>query len=110
MERRLRLESTRLVPPAYLLGTLLVMLGVHLFFPVTTLLPILWNLAGALPLIVGILLNLQGAGLFQALGTTIRPGELSAVLITDGVYRLSRNPMYLGFVLILLGAAGLLVP
>ncbi len=101
-------ESKRLFPPAYLLGTLLVMLGLYRFFPVTTLLPIPWNLAGTLLLIVGIILNLQGAGLFQAAGTTIRPGESSAALVTHGVYRLSRNPMYLGFVLILLGAAGLL--
>jgi protein-S-isoprenylcysteine O-methyltransferase Ste14 len=46
--------------------------------------------------------------LFRKLHTTVKPFEESAVLVTSGPYRLSRNPMYLGFVLILTGTAILL--
>lgn len=98
----------KLLPPAYLLGTLLVMLGLFFFFPVRMLIPAPWNLAGFLTLILGVYLNLSGAGLFQAAGTTLRPFDRTAVLVTGGVYRVSRNPMYLGFVLVLLGVAFLL--
>jgi protein-S-isoprenylcysteine O-methyltransferase Ste14 len=34
-----------------------------------------------------------------------QPGEESAALITTGVFRITRNPMYLGYVLILIGVA-----
>jgi protein-S-isoprenylcysteine O-methyltransferase Ste14 len=40
--------------------------------------------------------------------TTVKPFQESATLVTDGVYRISRHPTYLGFVLILLGLAILL--
>jgi protein-S-isoprenylcysteine O-methyltransferase Ste14 len=35
----------------------------------------------------------------------VLPFETSSALVADGFYRISRNPMYLGFVLILLGLA-----
>jgi protein-S-isoprenylcysteine O-methyltransferase Ste14 len=40
--------------------------------------------------------------------TTVTPFVESTVLVTDGMYRWSRNPMYLGFVLVLIGIAILL--
>jgi protein-S-isoprenylcysteine O-methyltransferase Ste14 len=40
--------------------------------------------------------------------TTVKPLEESTALITDGVFRFSRHPMYLGFVFILLGIASLM--
>ena len=37
--------------------------------------------------------------------TTIHPFHTASTLVTDGMLRFSRNPIYLGFVLLLLGAA-----
>jgi protein-S-isoprenylcysteine O-methyltransferase Ste14 len=54
------------------------------------------------------MLNLVGDKTFHRVRTTIRPFEESAVLVTDGLFRMSRNPMYLGMVLILTGIALLL--
>jgi protein-S-isoprenylcysteine O-methyltransferase Ste14 len=67
-----------------------------------------WDLLGLLPLVLGAALNVVADQAFRAAKTTVKPFQESAALITDGVYRVSRHPMYLGFVLILLGLAILL--
>lgn len=46
--------------------------------------------------------------MFKLAGTTIKPFQESKTLVTTGIFRFSRNPMYLGFALILVGAAILL--
>ena len=45
---------------------------------------------------------------FQAAGTPIKPLTESTVLIRHGLYRWSRNPMYLGAILLVGGVAILL--
>ena len=40
--------------------------------------------------------------------TTFKPFEESTAMLTDGVFRIGRHPMYLGMVLILLGVSILL--
>ena len=102
-------QPARLVnPPVYLLIGLLLILILRWIFPQADFLVFPWNLSGLLPLGLGILLNLLADGQFQARHTTVKPGEKSTVLITDGVFRYSRNPMYLGMILILVGFAMLL--
>jgi protein-S-isoprenylcysteine O-methyltransferase Ste14 len=68
----------------------------------------------ALRLGLALLLAAAGAGLdlagllaFRRQRTTVHPmrPEKTAVLVTSGVYRLTRNPMYLGLCLLLLGWA-----
>jgi protein-S-isoprenylcysteine O-methyltransferase Ste14 len=50
------------------------------------------------------------AAQFRAAKTTVNPltPELATSMVTNGIYRFSRNPMYLGF-LIILGAWGVLL-
>jgi protein-S-isoprenylcysteine O-methyltransferase Ste14 len=67
-----------------------------------------WNLIGLLPLGLGIYFNLLADRKFHTRQTTVKPEELSSCLITDGVFRYSRNPMYAGMVLILFGFSILL--
>ncbi len=56
---------------------------------------------------VGILLMLAGGYAFQKAKTTFNPTKPTAAssVVTSGVYRLSRNPMYGGFLLTLIGWA-----
>jgi protein-S-isoprenylcysteine O-methyltransferase Ste14 len=88
--------------------SLAVMLVLHFILPAATLIPSPWVLLGLLPLVGGIAINLAADGAFHKAGTTVKPFEVSSVLVTGSVYRLSRNPMYLGFALLLVGAALLL--
>ncbi len=60
----------------------------------------------SLPLIIGgLLLDGAAAGYFRRLGTAVEPWKPSTVLATDGLYRLSRNPIYLGFAITYVGLA-----
>lgn len=62
-----------------------------------------WKMAGWGPILLGCFLCSAGAGHFAKRRTTFLPRRDSRVLITDGVFRWSRNPMYLGMVVILVG-------
>jgi len=99
------MNRPRLLPPTILLITILVMLCVHFLSASIKIIPSPWNLLGSIFVFPGIVLNLLGDRLFQQAGTTVKPGEESSFLVTTGVFRFSRNPMYLGFALILTGAA-----
>jgi protein-S-isoprenylcysteine O-methyltransferase Ste14 len=55
--------------------------------------------------LLGSVISILGVVSFQRAGTTVNPltPNASSSLVRSGVYRLSRNPMYLGFLLVLLG-------
>ena len=82
-----------------------IMMVPHFVFPVGRFIVFPWRLLGAIPLALGILINLIADRAFKGHETTVKPFEGSTFLITSGVFRFSRHPMYLGFVLILMGIA-----
>ena len=45
---------------------------------------------------------------FRAAGTHVEPWKPASVLVTDGIFRWLRNPMYVGLILLLAGLAVLL--
>ena len=60
--------------------------------------------------VAGVATSVLGVVAFRRARTTVNPmrPESSSALVVTGVYRLTRNPMYLGFLLLLLGWALLL--
>ena len=102
------MKSTEILPPTCLLIAMIAMLVLHFLFPVAWIVPPLWNLFGLVFLVAGVIMNLMADKAFHQAGTTVKPFEESSRLVTDGVFQISRNPMYLGFVLILGGIAILL--
>ena len=62
-----------------------------------------WGAVGLIAL--GFLIEGAAIERFRRKGTAVEPWKPSTALATDGVYRLSRNPIYLGFTLIYLGIA-----
>ena len=60
---------------------------------------------GSFMIIIGLIIILSAIILFKKYQTTITPlNPFNATkLITDGIYKFSRNPMYLGLLLVLLG-------
>jgi protein-S-isoprenylcysteine O-methyltransferase Ste14 len=102
------MTGKKILPPTYLLIAILMMVAFHWLGPLIQIVPGLWRLAGLIPLVGGISLNIIADRAFQRAKTTVKPFEASTTLITTGVFRISRHPMYLGFALILLGVAVLL--
>lgn len=102
------MAGKKLLPPTYLLIAIVVMAAFHFVLPMTQIIPGLWRLIGLLPLASGIGLNFTADKALHQANTTVKPFEASTTLITNGVFQISRHPMYLGFVLILIGLAVLL--
>ncbi len=102
------MKQKRPLPPTYIFVSLVFMLLLYFLFPVATVVAFPWNILGAVPLAVGVFINLVADGVFKKRDTTVKPFEESNVLITDGVFQITRHPMYLGMVFILAGIAVLL--
>ena len=96
------------MPPTLMLIAMIAMLALHFLMPLAWIIPPFWNLTGLILIVSGLILNLSADKAFHTVRTTVKPFEESSSLVTNGVFRISRNPMYLGFVLILTGIAILL--
>lgn len=55
--------------------------------------------------IAGFCIMIWGWWLFKRFNTAICPTAMSSFLVTTGIYRLTRNPMYLGMITMLLALA-----
>jgi len=99
------MKGTKILPPTYLFLSILGMVVLHFLFSGAKVISFPWNLLGTIPFVLGISTNLIADKAFKKYNTTVKPFEESTTLITSGVFRVSRNPMYLGFVLILIGIA-----
>jgi len=102
------MQKKEVLPPTYFLVSIVVMAGFHFLFPISIVIQFPWHLLAIIPLALGCILNLVADRDFKEVTTIVKPFEESSVLITTGVFRKSRNPMYLGMVLILIGEAVLL--
>jgi len=95
------------VPPlalVFLFGTLMWLVSDFSVFTIA--LP--WRLAFALMFgTVGFAIVLAGVLTFRRAKTTVNPltPEATTTMVTSGIYRFSRNPMYLGFLFALVGWA-----
>src|SRR5215510_4177239 len=92
-------------PPTLMLLCLLSLIALHFLLP-------LWSISSWILLILGIgfmtlglVMGIAAEGQFRRSGTTVDPWGMPSKLVTDGWFRNSRNPMYLSFGLILIGAS-----
>lgn len=92
-------------PPIWLVLGIVLVFACNEFFPGPRFTSTASQLLGGAVLVAGLALLVLAGGLFKRAGTDLIPfGNVSA-LVTTGVYRYSRNPMYLGMAAILLGCA-----
>jgi protein-S-isoprenylcysteine O-methyltransferase Ste14 len=97
----------RVPPPLIFAGTLLLGLAIGRMVgrPGIPLADRLGHDIGIVALVLGAAIVLSALGLFRRAGTDAKPWKRSSALVTEGVYRRSRNPMYLGMALLYAGAA-----
>jgi len=93
------------LPPTYLFVAIVVAAALYFLWPGPRVIGFPWNLLGLIPLVLGSALNLVADRAFKDHDTTVKPFLESSALITTGAFRACRHPMYLGFVLIVLGIA-----
>ena len=94
-----------LPPPLLYVAGLLAGLGLELAFPIdgpSTAIRVAGAVAG-----IGLWLVFDGVAMrsFRAAGTSMIPFNPSTSLVTDGVYRVTRNPMYVGMACFYIGLA-----
>ena len=109
-DRNEQMSRTRVPPPVYALlaGIAMWLLDRHL--PIAHLWDPPWTQIGSLLVITGIAIDGWAIAAFFRVRTTLNPmhPERATQLITTGLYRYTRNPMYLGLLLVLTGWACLL--
>jgi protein-S-isoprenylcysteine O-methyltransferase Ste14 len=92
-------------PPVYVAAALVAMAAAHACMPIDQIFLFPWNLVGIVPLLLGAGLILHAFLLFIRNGTTSNPDGVPAALVTSGPFRVTRNPMYLGILLMFSGIA-----
>lgn len=91
-------------PPTLMLICVLVMIVLHLILPLAVISNWILFLVGIGLIAFGLVMAFGAEGQFRRLGTTVDPLGAPSRLVTDGWFKQSRNPMYLSFLLMLLGS------
>ncbi len=94
-------------PPLIYLGGLAlgIFAGRLLGLPSLGLHPAVRDLPGGILAVLGQVVSFTGAGTFRRRGTAVLPFKPASCLVTSGIYRWTRNPMYVGMALTYAGVA-----
>ena len=97
--------ETRIPPPLVLLTLAVAGFGMARLMPALSFQFSCAGLVAVLLVLAGLALNLLPKVAFRRAGTSANPLRPAATrhLVTSGIYRYTRNPMYLGHALILSG-------
>ena len=98
-------KKRKIIPPVYLMMTLALMWLMNRYLPVYHTVQPPAAYSGIIPVLFGISMAAISVGMFRKAGTGIEPFDEATTLVTAGFYRFTRNPMYLGMFLMLLGVA-----
>lgn len=94
------------LPPAWLLAFIILVVLAGRVDPWAPAWSPLWRWsAGGAAVLTGLVFLSAAAARMRGARTTLDPAGRPRALVTGGVFRFSRNPIYLGMVLLLLGAA-----
>ena len=80
----------------------------HYLIPIRIVIPPPYSYFGAIVMLLGLGLMLWAASVFRKTGTEFQLEGGGSALVTSGPFRFSRNPMYLGILIWLIGFAVLL--
>jgi protein-S-isoprenylcysteine O-methyltransferase Ste14 len=92
-------------PPLLYQIAIVLMVLFHFLFPIAKIVSFPYNLIGVIIFVFGAGLAINAKRLFQKTNTPIKPSDSPINLHQQGPFRFSRNPMYLGISIGLLGIA-----
>jgi len=95
--------SVKIHPPILLLLHMFAAFLLNRLFPLPFAFPKIMVWVGYVLILVGIGLAFSAAGRIMQAHTTLDPHGSVTEIVTSGSYHLSRNPIYLGFVCLLIG-------
>jgi protein-S-isoprenylcysteine O-methyltransferase Ste14 len=105
LQPRVTLMRFLLLPPIVLVASAGIMLALHLNWPIANLVPSPVNWGGLVAATIGLGIAIWHARLFRRVGTNINTFGDPDKLTTEGLFTRTRNPMYLGMVVCLIGVA-----
>jgi protein-S-isoprenylcysteine O-methyltransferase Ste14 len=97
------MKLQKILPPVWLLIAIASMVSLHYWLPIQQLLVSPVNNLGILTSVIGIFIVVYCSYLFKSKQTSIIPLQESSYLITEGIFQYSRNPIYLGMIILLFG-------
>ena len=92
-------------PPIWLVIGVITIFCLDEFLPLARFTGVVGWYLGGFAIVIGLILVVHAGGMFKAAETDLVPFQNVSTLVTGGVYRVTRNPMYLGMTLVLLGTA-----
>jgi protein-S-isoprenylcysteine O-methyltransferase Ste14 len=95
----------KILPPVLVAIIVIVMCLARVILPGPVIIPQPLNLSGLVLLVAGVAVAVIGARHFDKVGTNIKTFNDPTFLVTNGLFRWSRNPMYLGLSVFLTGLA-----
>lgn len=97
----------KIPPPIYAISMGMLMWLLNQYAPITHWISSPWNMAGLILMVIAFSFDLWSLLLFFRSQTTANPmkPESSSKIVTSGLYQYSRNPMYVGLLIVLLGYA-----
>ena len=95
----------RINPPTLFWILVAAIVATHRYLPLIAFDESWFPWVGAVVFVLGIGVSVAGKRQFQQVGTNVYTFEDPGEFVTDGLYGISRNPMYLGLVLAGAGAA-----
>ncbi len=101
------MSRPRVFPPLIMIAIAAVMWWLDRYIPMMDLMKIEWQRLGYVLFAAAIVIDLWALGMFRRSDTSVHPLRLerNRALVTHGIYRFTRNPMYLGLLVLLTGFA-----
>jgi len=93
----------KLIPPYLLFVSILLIIILHLLLPVLFIVTRPWNYAGVVLIILGLIIAKIVSKSFDKAKTEIHTFKTPKQMVTSGLFQYSRNPIYLGFTIVLIG-------
>jgi len=90
-------------PPIVALMFIVIAYFLGRFVPLPFVAPILLRYVGLILTFIGFLFGIGALLEFRKARTTLDPHGSAKQLVTSGIYRFTRNPIYLGFLLMVIG-------